>query len=127
MADARRPGPRAVLLGRQHGRSQLIERARRYATSLDPSLGVRAVVVFGSVARGDFNLWSDLDILVLAENLPEDPFERHQLVLRSATEPVSVLAWSPADWAAKLSHHDPIAVEATEIGVTVAGHLPPPR
>lgn len=123
MGDLRPSGPGPVIAGRVHDRTQLIERARRYAASLEPSLAVRAVVVFGSVARGDFNLWSDLDVLVVADNLPEDRFERHQLVLRSATEPVSVVAWTPGEWAERLAKADPIAIEAVGVGVIVAGRL----
>lgn len=33
-------------------------------------------MVFGSVARGDFNLWSDIDVLVVADNLPERWLDR---------------------------------------------------
>lgn len=33
-------------------------------------------MVFGSVARGHFNLWSDIDVLVVADNLPERWLDR---------------------------------------------------
>jgi predicted nucleotidyltransferase len=32
-------------------------------------LRLQAAVVFGSVARGDFNRWSDVDLLLVADSL----------------------------------------------------------
>lgn len=122
-SDGARGRPQAVLARRAHERSERIDQARRYAAGLSTSLGVRSVVVFGSVARGDFNVWSDLDVLVIAENLPEDWFERHQLLLAQAAEPVSVVAWTPSEWTAKVAKRDPIAAEVAEVGVTVAGRV----
>lgn len=36
----------------------------------------RCVLLFGSYARGDFTESSDIDVCLVAEGLPEDPFER---------------------------------------------------
>jgi predicted nucleotidyltransferase len=38
------------------------------------------VILYGSYARGDFNEWSDIDVLVIAKQLPENPIERLSLV-----------------------------------------------
>lgn len=46
----------AVIGRRRDQRARLIAHAERFAAQLDPSLDVRAVVVFGSVAPGDFNV-----------------------------------------------------------------------
>lgn len=113
-----------LLAERRRQRAELIERARRFAVALPPSLGVEAVVVFGSVARGDFNLWSDLDVLVVARHLPADWFERHQLLVREAVAPISVVGWTLAEWTVKLASGDAMALEAIGAGVTVAGRLP---
>jgi len=42
-------------------------------------LNLKLVVLFGSYARGDFTEESDIDICVVAENLPENIFERRSL------------------------------------------------
>lgn len=34
------------------------------------------VILIGSYARGDFNLWSDVDILLISESLSGNPIER---------------------------------------------------
>jgi hypothetical protein len=113
-----------LLAERRRQRAELIELARRFAVALPTCLGIEAVVVFGSVARGDFNVWSDLDVLVVARGLPADWFERHRLLMREAVAPISVVGWTPPEWAAKLATGDAMAMEAAGAGVVVAGRLP---
>ena len=36
--------------------------------------------VIGSVARGDFNDASDIDVVIIARNLPKNPLERMKLL-----------------------------------------------
>jgi hypothetical protein len=45
---------------------------------------VVAAVVFGSTARGDINNWSDLDLPVVAPDLPADARVRLELLMRDA-------------------------------------------
>ncbi len=61
---------------RRKERRNLIARAQELADQLEPGLGLRGFVVFGSVARGDFNVWSDIDVLVVADHLPERWLDR---------------------------------------------------
>jgi predicted nucleotidyltransferase len=44
----------------------LLEEARAYAGRIRKALPDAEVFLFGSAARGDFNLGSDLDLLVVA-------------------------------------------------------------
>ncbi len=62
----------------------LLEEARAYAERVREALGDAEVFLFGSAARGDFNLASDLDLLVVSAHLPCDPLERSGLLLRFA-------------------------------------------
>ena len=39
----------------------------QYATELSRELGNVTFILFGSYARGDFNLWSDIDIIVISD------------------------------------------------------------
>jgi|Deesub1362B_J571_1020462.scaffolds.fasta_scaffold00061_5 hypothetical protein len=54
--------------------------AREYALKLRSLFGKVAVVVYGSTARGDFNEWSDIDLVVICEELPVKPLERLDLL-----------------------------------------------
>ncbi len=110
----------AVLAGRRAEREALLDLARAHVGRLDPDLGMRAAVVFGSVARGDFNLWSDVDLLVVAERLPPDALRRLE-ALGAPPPRVQPLGWTPEEWRRRLAGADPIASEAVSAGVWMAG------
>jgi predicted nucleotidyltransferase len=54
------------------------ELTRRYVEAMGPNLV--ALAFFGSWARGEEKEWSDIDLLLIAKELPDDPFERRWLV-----------------------------------------------
>lgn len=111
---------------RRAERAALLEQAERWAQALARRLpSLRAAVVVGSVARGDFNRWSDLDVLVIADDLPGRWLDRCD---RMAPVPpgLQAIAWTPAELAARRRRRDPITVEAETIGMVVWGELPGP-
>jgi len=76
--------------------------------ALRTALGDRlvAVVLFGSRARGEASAGSDWDLLIIAEGLPEKPFERHLVLTRAlppSCEAVSLLARTPEEFEAHVS------------------------
>lgn len=73
-----------ALKAREEERAALLQEARAYAERVRDLLGQARVFLFGSVARGDFNLGSDLDLLVVSPDLPEDPLERARLLFALA-------------------------------------------
>jgi predicted nucleotidyltransferase len=78
------------------------------------------VVVVGSVARGDFNRWSDVDTVVVAEGFADTLLERlAQLGPRPAG--VEPAAWRPEEAKARLARADPMAVEAMDRGIWLVG------
>lgn len=86
------------------------------------------MVVFGSVARGDFHDESDIDVLVVAEHLPPDPVARQLAIGSPAPGGIEAVAWTPGDWHAG-EHRDPIGLEARTVGVWLVGgpHLLVPQ
>jgi uncharacterized protein len=62
--------------------------AVRYAELLEGTLGEHlvSVVLFGSVARGDASLRSDIDLLIVARGLPRGQFARKRLLLPADRE-----------------------------------------
>lgn len=113
---------RQVLDRRRAERAALVARAERFADGLDPSLGIRAVVVFGSVARGDFHDSSDVDVLIVADGLSERPLERNA-ALGLPPPRVEFVAWTPDEWRRERDRGNPIAVEARERGLLLRGAL----
>lgn len=113
-------GAEEVVARRRAERDQLIARARRWVHGLDARIGVRAAVVFGSVARGDFNLWSDVDLLVVADGAFGAP-HRRTASLGDRPPLVQPVLWTPEEWDTAEARGNPIAVEAVEHGVWLVG------
>jgi predicted nucleotidyltransferase len=83
-----------------------------------------AAVVAGSVARGDFNLWSDVDVVVVSDALPAQGDERAELLARDAEPGLEVHGYTGAEFARALERGDRLVLEAAELGVVLAGRLP---
>jgi len=114
-----------VLERRRSEQTALIRVAREWAERLAQRLDVVAAVVFGSVARGDFNKWSDIDVLVVARGLPEGARERLELLMRDAPPGLQPVGWTPEELTARRLRGDPIARECDAVGMVVSGSLPP--
>lgn len=112
--------PAAVLERRRAERAGLLASARAFVARLPDALGLRAVAVFGSVARGDFNVWSDVDVLIVAEGLPDDYWSRLAALgdVPSGIEPV---VWTSSEWSRQRARGNPIALEAERHGVWLVG------
>lgn len=119
------PTPAHVVIARRRAaRAHLLGLAQAFADELNPEIGVVGVVVFGSVARGDFHEESDIDVLVVATRLPGDPRDRLRALgdWPGRLEPV---VWTPEEYRHQHSRGNPIAVEAEAEGVWVRGAPPP--
>jgi hypothetical protein len=119
VSGAATPSVAQVRARRRARRASMLDAVAGWAASLDPGLGVRAVAVFGSVARGDFNDDSDIDVLVVAEHLPAHPSQRLR-ALGHRPARVEAVVWEPAEYAARRGR-EPITIEAEACGVWVLG------
>ncbi len=101
-----------VIRGRIEERERVIEEARRWASGL--GFKVTAVLV-GSYARGDFNKWSDVDVVLITEELGGSPLER----LRRVEHPpgYEVVVWTPSEFASMLGRGNPLALEVVNNGI----------
>lgn len=112
--------PHPVIQRRQAERRALLDRAAAFVGSLPPALGLRAAVVVGSVARGDFNRWSDIDVVVVADHLPAGWLDRLD-ALGPRPGLVQPVAWTPSEWRRQLERGNPLAREGVRAGVWLAG------
>lgn len=114
MADA--------LEDRRREREQLIGLARDYVGLLSQRVPVTAAAVVGSVARGDFNVWSDVDVVVVvAEGLPQRAPDRGRLLSIDAPPRVQAVGFTEPEFRAALAGGNPLVREATEEGVILTG------
>lgn len=112
------------LAARREERSRLIAGARDYAERLAESIELRAALVAGSVARGDFNLWSDVDVVVMSDDLPEPGPARAELLGRPGVPRIEAHGYTTAELAAARRRRDRLVVEALDRGVRVYGEPP---
>jgi hypothetical protein len=108
---------------RRAERERLLDLGREYVELLARRLPVRAAAVAGSVARGDFNVWSDVDVVVIADALPARAPDRAELLSRDAPPGVQPVGYTPAEFEHACERGDRLAREAVERGVPLAGDL----
>lgn len=93
MAQPRRPGPSEV----QDSIPPAMEIARQYTQALKVYFGDRlmAVVLYGSVARGEQTLESDIDLLIVVDGLPRSLRARNRLLVEFEEEflPALLAPW----------------------------------
>ena len=113
-------GLEKLLARRNREREELVSRAVGWVEELRSEVDLRAAAVFGSVARGDFNRWSDVDLLLVVGGIEGGPVERADRV--SPRPPrVQPVIWTPAEAREALRRENPIAVEAAEAGEWLLG------
>ena len=135
-ALVRRPSEQSV-----GGRRAAAAYAARVAAALRPPPA--AVILYGSMARGTARRHSDIDIIVVADGLPDDWFDRldilgdarrvgvtvpelHEQVDISGAAPASeariqVIGYTPDEFTAMLSKAHLTALEAVDHGIVLVG------
>lgn len=108
------------LAHRRREQDRLVRLARDYVDRLSRRLPVLAAAVVGSVARGDFNVWSDVDVVVVAEGLPDRVPDRAALLAEDAPPGVQAVAFSPEEFEKAWARRNPVAREAAG-GIPLAG------
>lgn len=109
-----------VIARRRASRLALLTLARAHLGALPGEVRVLAAVVVGSVARGDFHDSSDVDLVLVADALPDDPGERWTLVA-SPHGVVQPVAWTAREWRAAGRRRNPMVVDALDHGVWLVG------
>ena len=106
-----------ILEERRKLREEAIGRAKDWVDSL--KFKVTAILI-GSYARGDFNLWSDIDILLIAE-FTGNPVER----LKAIDYPpgFEVIPLTFEEFVRLVHKRNPLAIEALDIGVYLRDDL----
>ncbi len=83
---------------RRERKERVLEEANRLALKLRRKIGRLSMVVFGSYARDDFNVWSDVDIIIVSEWFRGKPFVRRALyIVDLIPEGFEAIIWSPEE------------------------------
>ncbi|MEM3815814.1 MAG: nucleotidyltransferase domain-containing protein [Candidatus Bathyarchaeia archaeon] len=107
-----------IIKERRRLRERRIEEAREWASKIP--LRVTAILI-GSYARGDFNLWSDIDILLISEDFVGNPLDR----LRSIDAPpgYQIIALTPKEFKTLIERREMMVIEAMEYGIVLRDDL----
>jgi uncharacterized protein len=106
---------------RRRERERLLGLARDYVSRLRHTMPLVAAVVVGSVARGDFNVWSDVDVVVVADELPPRIPDRAAMLVADAPPGLQPVGYTPAEFDAAWDKRNPLVREATAHGVILFG------
>ncbi len=77
-------------------RKRRIEKALEFVRSLEELRPLTAIVI-GSTARGDFNEWSDIDVVLVSDKFPENPLRRFDLLERQLRPGIEPIPLRPTD------------------------------
>lgn len=106
---------------RRAERERLLGVAREYVERLAKRLDITAAAVAGSVARGDFNVWSDIDVVVVADDLPPRIPDRGALLIEGAPAGVQPIGFTPEEFERALAKGNVLVRDVLEHGVVLAG------
>jgi len=115
-----------VLKERVREREEYLRKASEFAECVLRKLSNSTIVVYGSVARGDYNEWSDIDVLIItSEKIPRKPVERLEVLhdcMKSnpRVEPVVI---TREEFTRLLEKKNPLVIEAVERGATLIDRL----
>ena len=108
---------------RRRQREEFVEMGRTYAEVLRGKLGKLTAIVYGSVSRGDFNLGSDVDILIISEGLPHHPLERMEVLYSCHEPPLEPKGYTYAEFSALVAKCNSAVAEVVKDGIVVVDDL----
>ena len=96
-----------------------VNKNRGCVKELSTKLEIIEAYDIGSVARGDFNDASDIDVVIIAKNLPKNPLERMKLLYENIPALIEPKAYTEQEFSKLLQKGNPIAVECNKLGIKI--------
>ena len=93
----------------------IMEYAERVKMKLKPKL----LVIFGSIAKGDFGVGSDVDILIVSDLLPKNFQKRLKILflLNDTFAPIEPVGYTSEEFKKMISKRHPTALDAIHDGI----------
>jgi predicted nucleotidyltransferase len=92
--------------------NNVIRILKEYSKVVSSNLGEFTGVLYGSVARGDYNLWSDIDFLIISDKLPENPLKRLEFLYSLTEMPIEVKGYTRNEFLKMIEKRNPIALDS---------------
>lgn len=107
-----------IIADRKQMRVSRIMNLNEWASRSKKPLGKASIFLFGSYARGDFNVWSDVDIIVVADIFKEVRFIDRVSMLPELELSSDVVCWTVEEFKEKIK--SPSWKRALDIRVVIA-------
>jgi len=106
---------------------RVIEEVRKFASCVKKVFGEVTVILFGSYARGDFNEWSDVDVLVVTRErtVPKNPLERLNAIEKCLLEYALIepVILTGEEFATLMRKRNPVAEDVARHGIVLVDDL----
>ena len=102
--------------------NEVLEELRRYAAVKGATLGTKAIILAGSLAKGTYTGTSDADVLIIADEVPGKPLDRYTLFQDlSLSIDIEPRIYTTREFISKVEQGDHFAIEALEKGIPLFG------
>ncbi len=111
-----------IIEKRRKMRSIALKKAYSFTECVSKKLRVYKSILIGSYARGDFNVWSDIDLLSIADdNLPLNPIRRFDIIIDCLSNFPSIepIILTIDEFNNLRKKKNPVAIDADMIGIQI--------
>ncbi len=99
--------------------NEIIDVLKEYSKAVSSKLGKFTGILYGSMARGDYNLWSDIDFLVISDKLPDNPLKRLEFLYSLTDTPIEVKGYTRNEFLKMIEKRNPLALDALVEGKVI--------
>ncbi len=99
--------------------NEVIDVLKDYSKAVSSKLGKFTGILYGSMARGDYNIWSDIDFLVISDKLPENPLKRLEFLYSLMDMPIEVKGYTRKEFLQMMEKRNPLVLDALVEGKVV--------
>ncbi|MGJ7044807.1 nucleotidyltransferase domain-containing protein [Thermoanaerobacterium thermosulfurigenes] len=109
----------AAMIIREKKRNNLIDIGKKYSKIISDVLHPMCAIIIGSVARGDFNDNSDIDVILISDKIPANYKERMKLLYDHVFDAIEPKGYNTNEFKLLYFKKNPISVEAIEKGIVI--------
>ncbi|MGF7400036.1 nucleotidyltransferase domain-containing protein [Thermoanaerobacterium thermosaccharolyticum] len=109
----------AAMIIREKKRNNLIDIGKKYSKIISNVLYPMCAIIIGSVARGDFNDSSDIDVILISDEMPVNYKERMKLLYDHVFDAIEPKGYNTDEFKKLYMKKNPISIEAIEKGIVI--------
>ncbi len=96
---------------------------KKFCENIIKKLNPKCIILYGSLARGDFNERSDVDLIVISSKLPKNYYERAKLLydLIETLDPIDPIGFTPDEFINMIENRHCTTLFAMEEGKPLFG------